>query len=85
MSDQGRRQEDGVPPRAPADTEQPGQQQADDNADPLSQNLFCGRVEDAMPNPEGESGTQEGQGDPPVIETVESEACCSCVAKGIPG
>ena len=58
MSDQVRRQVDGVPPLAPADTEQPGQQQADDNAGPLSQNLFHGRDEDAMPIPEGESGTQ---------------------------
>ena len=58
MSDQDQRQGDGVPPLTPADTEQPGQQQADDQADPLSQNLFHGRDEDAMPIPEGESGTQ---------------------------
>ena len=74
MSDQVRRQEDGVPPHAPADTEQLGQQQADDNADPLSQNLFRGRVEDAMPIPEGESGMQGGQEGPPMEETKDDVA-----------
>ena len=71
MSDQDRRQEVGVPPLVPADTEQPGQQQADDQADPLSQNLFHGRDEDATPIPEGESGTQGGQDGPPMEETKD--------------
>ena len=68
MSDQDRRQEDGVPPLTPADTEQPGRQQADVRADPLSQNLFHGRDEDAVPIPEGESGTQGGQDGSPIEE-----------------
>ena len=46
-------------------------QQANDQADPLPQNLFHGQNEDAMPIPEGESGTQDGQEDPPVIETIK--------------
>ena len=74
MSDQDRQTEIGVPPLAPADNGQPGEQQADDQADPLSQNLFQGQNEDAMPIPEGESGTQDGQEDPPVIETIKDGA-----------
>ena len=71
MSDQGRRLEVGVPPLTPADNEQPGQQQAEDQADPLSQNLFRGQDEGMMPIPRGESGTQDGRGDPPVDEAKE--------------
>ena len=43
MSDQDRRPEVDAPPLAPAGNEQPGQQQADDQVDPLSQNLFHGQ------------------------------------------
>ena len=61
----------GVPPLAPAGDEQPGQQQADDYTDPLSQNLFQGQDEDAEPILEGESGTQDESENSPVVETVE--------------
>ena len=82
MSDQVRRQEDGVPPHVPADTEQLGQQQADDNADPLSQNLFRGRVEDAMPIPEGESGMQGGQEEEQSQKKAHPTSSGSCVEQG---
>ena len=41
--------------------------------DPLSQNLFHGQDEDAVPILEGESGTQDGQGNPPVIDEAVEE------------
>ena len=71
MSDEDRRPEVGVPLLAPTGNEQPGQQQADDHVDPLSQNLFQGQDEDATPIPEGESGAQDGRGNPPVVEEAK--------------